>query len=573
MSEGIEGEPSFQRELERRVFHLKTLYEVGQVIGPLREPRQIAKNLLLMVMGVFGATRGIVLLIDEQANAPELLAHRGFEKALGSFLAQSWDSAPWPSQKGVGDIVLFQPDTTDVQKSETRSLWDRLAAYHLHVWIPFAVNDQIQGGIGLGGKLSGEAYTPDDQELCGTLTQQLIVSLDNALAYRAIEELNRGLEEKVRQRTEALRLEHEKLKDVHHQLELRNQFIRTAFGRYVSDEVVVKLLERPEGLNLGGEKRHLTILMSDLRGFTSLAEKLTPEQMLTIVNRYLGSMVDVILRHQGTINEFLGDAILVLFGAPVSRADDARRAVACALSMQQAMSEVNLHNQHDGLPEVEMGIGIHSGEVVVGNIGSHRRTKYGVVGNTVNLASRIESFTIGGQILISEDTRREVGSILQTGQHFEVEAKGITQPLRLHEVRGLSGNYNLFLPRQEEESLPLQQRITVRYSLVEEKHLSRTVFEGYLVRLSTKSGEIYTEDLAPLMSNIRIRLCANDGEELLENLYGKVLRHLAGSDKGFLVHFTSPLPETVLVKLLSSGETQYKHKMNLSKESWWNKKA
>jgi adenylate cyclase len=112
----------------------------------------------------------------------------------------------------------------------------------------------------------------------------------------------------------------------------------------------------------------------------------------------------------------------------------------------------------------------------------------------------------------------------------------------LYDVQGLSGDYNLFLPRQEEETAPLQHKVTVRYSLVEEKHLSRTVFEGYLVRLSPKRGQIFTEDVAPLMSNIRIRLCANDGEALLENLYGKVLMHLAGGDKGFLVHFTSPLP-------------------------------
>jgi hypothetical protein len=217
-----ESETSSQRELERRVFHLKTLYEVGQVVGPLREPGQIARNLLLLMMGAFGATRGVVLLTDEQAHAPELLAHRGFEKPLVSFLAQPWNGAQWPSRQGVGDIVVCQRDAAGTQKSEDESLWNILETCHLHVWIPFALNARIKGGIGLGEKLSGEAYTPDDQELCGTLTQQLIVSLNNALAYCEIEALNRGLEEKVRQRTEELRVEHEKLKDAHHQLELRN---------------------------------------------------------------------------------------------------------------------------------------------------------------------------------------------------------------------------------------------------------------------------------------------------------------------------------------------------------------
>ena len=174
---------------------------------------------------------------------------------------------------------------------------------------------------------------------------------------------------------------------------------------------MTSLLASPEKLQLGGEKRQVTILMSDLRGFTSVAERLAPEQVVTIINRYLGTMVDVILQYQGTINEFIGDAILVLFGAPICLEDHAQRAVACAMAMQLAMASVNAQNRDEGLPEVEMGIGMHTGEVVVGNIGSHKRTKYGVVGSPVNLTSRIESYTIGGQVLISETTRQNVGPI------------------------------------------------------------------------------------------------------------------------------------------------------------------
>ena len=151
--------------------------------------------------------------------------------------------------------------------------------------------------------------------------------------------------------------------------------------------------------------------MSDLRGFTTLSERLQPEQVVTILNRYLGTMVDVILRYHGTIDEFIGDAIFVIFGAPIWRSNAAQHAVACAVDMQLAMAVVNEHNRREGLPEVEMGIGIHTGEVVVGNIGSDRRAKYGVVGRHVNLTARIESCTVGSQILISEATRREVGDL------------------------------------------------------------------------------------------------------------------------------------------------------------------
>jgi adenylate cyclase len=157
----------------------------------------------------------------------------------------------------------------------------------------------------------------------------------------------------------------------------------------------------PEGLNLGGEKREITLLMSDLRGFTALVERLEPTTVVALLNHYLSAMVEVIQRNRGTIDEIIGDAIFVLFGAPLVMEDSARRGVRCALEMQKAMLGVNEYNLTQGWPEIEMGIALHTGEVVVGNIGSTKRSKYGVVGRTVNLTARIESFTVGGQILVS----------------------------------------------------------------------------------------------------------------------------------------------------------------------------
>jgi adenylate cyclase len=244
----------------------------------------------------------------------------------------------------------------------------------------------------------------------------------------------------------ALKRASEEIRRLADQLELRNRFIRETFGRYLSDDVVDNLLDSPTGLQLGGEKRKITMMMSDLRGFTSLSERLAPERVVALLNRYLATMVTIIKQYQGTIDEFIGDAIFVLFGAPIWQEDDAQRAVACAVAMQLAMAAVNEQNRQDGLPEVEMGIGVHTGQVVVGNIGSPERMKYGVVGSHVNLTSRIQSYTLGGQILISEPTRKEVGSILKIGQQMEVKAKGFEQPVPLSEVRGIGGRHNLSLP-------------------------------------------------------------------------------------------------------------------------------
>ena len=157
-------------------------------------------------------------------------------------------------------------------------------------------------------------------------------------------------------------------------LELRNRFIRQTFGSYLSDEIVDAILEKG-GLKIGGEKRRATILMADLRGFTSLSERLAAEDVVAMINIYLETMTEIIQKYQGTIDEFIGDGILVIFGAPILRPDDPQRAVACAVEMQLAMTSVNERNRQAGYPEVALGIGINTGEVVMGNIGSQEENQ------------------------------------------------------------------------------------------------------------------------------------------------------------------------------------------------------
>lgn len=224
------------------------------------------------------------------------------------------------------------------------------------------------------------------------------------------------------------------LKAANAALEQRNEFIRSVFGRYLTDEIVDTVLDSPTGLALGGERREITILMADLRGFSSFASHRDPADVMTMVNHFLSVMTDVILRHGGTIDEFIGDAVLALFGAPRPLVDHARRAVDCATQMQRAMDEVNALNRAKDLPEVEIGVGVHTGEVIVGNIGSERRTKYGVVGDAVNLTSRIESFTRGGQVLVSEQTFRACGGAVTAREEFTVRPKGYDREISLFEI-------------------------------------------------------------------------------------------------------------------------------------------
>lgn len=235
----------------------------------------------------------------------------------------------------------------------------------------------------------------------------------------------------------ALKFANDRVRRLAEDVERRNAFIRSVFGRYLTDEVAETLLDSPDALNLGGERREMTIMLADLRGFSSFAAQHDPQDVMRIVNNFLSRMTEVIIAHGGTIDEFIGDAILALFGAPRPLENHATRAVACAVAMQQAMTEVNVLNAQAGLPEVAIGIGINTGEVVVGNIGSEKRAKYGVVGHHVNMASRIEAFTGGGQILISERTCRDCGDSLLVNSDMRVRPKGFDEEITLYDVAGI----------------------------------------------------------------------------------------------------------------------------------------
>ncbi len=345
-----------------------------------------------------------------------------------------------------------------------------------------------------------------------------------------------------------------KLHELNAALELSNRFIRETFGSYLSDEIVNVILKKG-GLKIEGEKRRATILMADLRGFTSLSERLPAEDVVAMINIYLETMTEIIQKYQGTIDEFIGDGILVIFGAPILRPDDPRRAVACAVEMQLAMTSVNERNRQAGYPEVALGIGINTGEVVMGNIGSKKRIKYAVVGRAVNLTARIESYTVGGQIFISESTLDECGDICRIDTAMKVMPKGVKKPLTIHEVGGIGGDFQLFLPPKKEITwIELKQGLPVQFTVVDWKHTGELGHRGAITKIAHNMVEIHSEVLPSPLANLRISLYDPDDREIADDLYGKVVAHLSESPPAFLFHFTS-VPqeaETFLAKLLGA---------------------
>jgi adenylate cyclase len=219
----------------------------------------------------------------------------------------------------------------------------------------------------------------------------------------------------------------------------RRDLIEQTFGRYVDKKIAEELMNKPEALRLGGEKRKVTIMMSDLRDFTSKTERLQPEQVIKMLNRYFSRMIAVIERYKGIIVDFYGDSILVFFNG--TEADTETRALAavnCALEMQQEMKAFQNENAARGLPELSMGIGIHTGDVIVGNIGTESRAKYGIVGSPVNLTDRIQHVAGYGKVVISEATYNTISACVNVSDEFMVCLKGVEEDQKLYEVESVA---------------------------------------------------------------------------------------------------------------------------------------
>ena len=315
--------------------------------------------------------------------------------------------------------------------------------------------------------------------------------------------------------------------------------MRRTMGRYLTDEVVASLLETPGGLNLEGEKRKVTTLMSDLRGFTAISERLAPERVVKLLNLHLEVMTKVIRFYGGTINDVTGDGIVVFFGAPTQKPDDAQRALACAIAMQLAMAAVNQKNQLLDLPTLEMGIGINTGEVVVGNIGSQEHAKYTAIGSHVNLAARVESFTVGGQILVAQSTFAETQAVISYLGQTQASMKGVETPVTLYDVNGIGGEYNLFLPPAQDTLIPLAQPLPLHYYVLEGKHLNDQAFHGHIVQLSTKMAEIRSANVVAPLTNLKLLLASPAPAEV----YAKVITKSVTDGPGFYVRFTMISPE------------------------------
>ena len=285
-------------------------------------------------------------------------------------------------------------------------------------------------------------------------------------------------------------------------------------------------IDRAIGETREMQSRCVTILLSDLRGFTSLAENHTALEMVAALNRYLERMSEIIVRHGGTIDKFMGDAIMALFGAPIERADHVEQALACAIEMQLVMDEVNRQNKDYGMSPLYMGIGINTGDVVAGNLGSALHSEYTVVGDQVNLASRVSAHSLRGQILLSENTYRLAQDYVETGDINEVKVKGKKGSVRIYELLSIAKPRPLSAPRREMRKspriklakMPLRFQRLKGNSVLQQEHLGQIVNIGY--------GGMHIASPVPIepFDDIKLAISLSPPGSTLSDIYAKVLR-------------------------------------------------
>jgi adenylate cyclase len=273
--------------------------------------------------------------------------------------------------------------------------------------VPLLHGDELLGIMHMDSQIATNAFTEKDLQLFTGIAAQAAVAIQNARLAKKIEDETKT---------------------------------RAQFQRLLSPNLVEQLVAGKLHLEKGGELREVTILISDIRGFTSMSEKKEPAEIVQMLNEYFELMVDILFRAQGTLDKYVGDEIMALFGAPVDMPDAPLNAVRCAVDMQKALREFNRTRIAEGLDPIKIGIGINTGRVITGAIGSSRTLQYTAIGDAVNTASRLCSIAKQGEIILSESTMRRVTNHVDAVTMAPVRLKGKEQEQQVYNVVGMKGD-------------------------------------------------------------------------------------------------------------------------------------
>jgi adenylate cyclase len=403
--------------LRRKAEILGVLYEMSKTLASVFDLKAIFAKATDIIFRVTPADRVVALLAEGKLNGDEEdfnlfpIATRTRDATLEAH-AKKLTIGRTITRKVMKDRValLSQDAAADAQFAGVESIVSQ--GVRSTICAPLIAESGVHGAIYADRLDPFAAFTPDDLELISAVAAQTAVAVENVRA-------------------------HERL--------AREEVARANYGRFLPEYVVKQMLENPESFKLGGVNQKITVLFADIRGFTRLSEHAPPERVVQLLNKYFSAMTDIIFAHGGTLDKYIGDGLMALFGAPTVTPEDATNAVNAAVAMQRRILNINEELREEGLPEIGVGVGLHTGEAVVGYIGSERRSEYTAIGDTVNTASRLESNSKGGQILVSEATQADARSRYKMEPREPIYVKNRIQPVPLFEVdwRHSSGSGSL----------------------------------------------------------------------------------------------------------------------------------
>ncbi len=385
------------QKLERENYLLTVLYDAGKALNSKLSLDAIAEQVMNLAFRIEGVERGFLMLFDEQGavlHQSEVRTRRKREREpVGEQPSLILSQTILQRLKTDKEPILVTDAASDARFSASDSL--RMSGLRSAMLAPLIGANRLLGMIYADNLKRASAFTQEELNVFALVAAQAAAAIDNVLAHAELAE---------------------------------SAIQRSALERFLSPDVVELIASNPGGVRLGGVNREATILFADIRGFTKLSEKMPPQQVVEVLNEYFTRVTDVIFEHGGMLDKYIGDAVMAVFGAPISKGNDSVNAVKSAIEIQRLVAEMNRDAAAREWPVLRVGIGINTGVVTAGNIGSPKRLDYTVIGDTVNTAARLMSKAAPEQIIISVTTALELGPGYELAAMNPLKLKGKAEP-------------------------------------------------------------------------------------------------------------------------------------------------
>jgi len=399
--------PSEIKELRRKAQILEMLYDMSKSLGTIFDLKGIFERATDLIFRGTPSDRVVALLADESLDG-KILDYSLFPIALKARdeniekVSERLAVSRTITQKVMREKValLSQDAKTDAQFSGSDSIVSQ--GVRSTICAPLITESNVHGVVYADRLDPFAAFTPDDLELISAVAAQTAMAVETIKAHKRL---------------------------------AREEVARANYSRFMPEYVVKQLLEKPDSFRLGGINQKITVLFADIRGFTALSEKANPEKIVGLLNKYFTAMSEIIFAYGGTLDKYIGDGLMAIFGAPNASPEDSKNALKTAVAMQKRLKTLNEDLSAEGYGRVEIGIGLHTGIATIGYIGSEQRSEYTAIGDTVNLASRLEKNARGGQVLISEATAAECEGLVTLIPQEPLTVKNRLQPVTLFEVK------------------------------------------------------------------------------------------------------------------------------------------